>query len=261
MGTGVDGVDEVSLSRRLDCAVYGFPCIYDIYKPSILPLVHTTQSERASVGTSFVIGTDVLQTAAHCIDGAKRLSIRGITAAELASARFFKSANSAIDLGLIHFSALVFERLPALLADEPVLLQDVMAVGFPDVPGFLPELAAEKALISSRLTVSRGAVASTPFEIFARAELLLVTARVRGGFSGGPILNDKGDYVGVVSRDPIHQAGDPLDKAIHLYDNLGYGIAIPATLARAFTTDALRGANELSVQMDMSGTEFAEFDE
>ena len=105
-----------------------------------------------------------------------------------------------------------------------------MALGFPDVPGLLPALAAEKALISSRLTVTRGAVASTPFEIWANAELLLITARVRGGFSGGPILNESGDYVGVIFRDPTHQSWRPFDDAIHRYDDLGYGTAIPATL-------------------------------
>jgi serine protease Do len=62
----------------------------------------------------------------------------------------------------------------------------IIALGYPDVPGFQPALAAEKAMISSRLTDARGAAASTPFEIWARAELLLVTARVRGGFSAVP---------------------------------------------------------------------------
>ena len=202
-----------------------------------------------------------MQTASHCIDGAKRLSIRGVTIDDLAGAKFFKSANEAVDLGLISFSTPVFQNVPSIALDAPILLQDVMALGFPDVPGFLPALAAEKALISSRLTATRGAIASVPFEFWARTELLLITARVRGGFSGGPILNEKGDCVGVISRDPVSQSGDRLDEAIHLYDNLGYGTAIPATLVRAFAEDAHWATNQISVEMETKGIKFATFEE
>ena len=37
---------------------------------------------------------------------------------------YFKSTNAAIDLGLIRFSAPVFQNLPAITPDEPVLLPD-----------------------------------------------------------------------------------------------------------------------------------------
>lgn len=136
-----------------------------------------------------------------------------------------------------------------------------MALGYPDVPGFFPALAAEKAMISSRLTATKGSVASAPFEIFAKSELLLITARVRGGFSGGPILNEAGDYIGLISRDPATQFGDELDAAIHKYDTLGYGTAIPSTLIKEFLEDSRIWRGEVSIPIDMTHTSFMNFAE
>lgn len=136
-----------------------------------------------------------------------------------------------------------------------------MAIGYPDIAGFVPTLAAEKAAISSRLTATRGTVASNPFEIFAKTELLLITARVRGGFSGGPVLDNRGNYVGVVSRDSAHQHGDSLDSAIHQYDNLGYGTVVPTDAIVPFIDELGSVDGRLARSLDMSGTDFDSFAE
>ena len=48
MSTGInDGIDERMLSQRLNFAVYGFPCIYDVFRPSVLPIV----LQRRQIGT------------------------------------------------------------------------------------------------------------------------------------------------------------------------------------------------------------------
>lgn len=261
LGTGVENLDEMRLSRHLDCVAYGFPCIYDTYKPSILPIAHTDPNGRTSIGTSFVVGDNLLQTAAHCISDAKELCIRGVSAADLMAAEFFVSKDSLIDLGLIRFATSVFLDTPIINAGKSVLLQEVMAVGFPDVPGFHQALAAEKALVSSRLTAVRGSIASTPTEIWTHADLLLITARVRGGFSGGPILNEVGDYIGLVAREPIHKEVATNDDVSHRYDNLGYGVAIPSESIHQFLTDIAAGKSLFSEKTTKNGVSFTEFQE
>ena len=47
---------------------------------------------------------------------------------------------------------------------------------------------------------------------------MLVTARIRGGNSGGPIIDSNGAVVGVAFSEPMSK-GD--------YDEMGYGIAYP----------------------------------
>ncbi len=50
---------------------------------------------------------------------------------------------------------------------------------------------------------------------------MLITAKIRGGNSGGPIVNEEGSVVGVSCQIPNYE-GDIGD-----YDDLGYGIVIP----------------------------------
>ena len=50
---------------------------------------------------------------------------------------------------------------------------------------------------------------------------MLVTARIRGGNSGGPIIDSNGAVVGVAFSEPMSK-GD--------YDEMGYGIAYPIDL-------------------------------
>ncbi len=50
---------------------------------------------------------------------------------------------------------------------------------------------------------------------------MLITAKICGGNSGGPIVNEEGSVVGVSCQIPNYE-GDIGD-----YDDLGYGIVIP----------------------------------
>lgn len=249
------------VERVLNCAVYGFLCIYKEYCGSILPIIHKSKMGQPSIGTGFVVSSHYLLTAAHCIEGATELSIRNISTEHLQRATFHRTKNEALDVGLIRFSSPIFETFSIIVLDNPVLLQDVLALGYPNVAGFLPTLAAEKALISSRLTATKGAIASKSFEIFAKSELLLITARVRGGFSGGPILNDRGNCVGLISREPSHQKEDAYDDLINRYDDLGYGTAIPANVIKKFLMDLNEGVELDSTKLDMKYTNFKNFEE
>ena len=108
-------------------------------------------------------------------------------------------------------------------------------MGYPNVPGFTEFLAAEKAAISARITVTKGAIASEAADLWAKTPLFLITARVRGGFSGGPVINAMGTAVGIVSREPLSKAADKNDLYAE-YDNLGYGVVIPTEEIIKFLT-------------------------
>lgn len=100
----------------------------------------------------------------------------------------------------------------------------------------------------------RGSVASLPTELWSNTELFLITARVRGGFSGGPILDRTGQAVGVVSREPAAELTDIPDA--HRYDNAGYGTAIPASSIREMYGAIDRGDAR---PLDMTDVEFVTF--
>ena len=255
MGVLTPPYDRHLLNLQLNNAIYGWPCIYDTYLPAVIPVLHEAVDGISSIGTAFVAGPATLVTAAHCVVGARTIAIKGVAPTQLRLASVYVSANDAVDLAVVHLNNPVFAGTFAIGLGQGNVLDDVMVLGYPNVPGFHPALAAEKAMISSRFTAIRGAVASSAEEIFARASLFLITARVRGGFSGGPVLNSHGHCVGVVSREPASQSTGGPGSGHHLYDNLGYGTAIPTALleqilaevgSKNVTHARLLGAKEVS---------------
>ena len=50
---------------------------------------------------------------------------------------------------------------------------------------------------------------------------MLITAKIRGGNSGGPVISEDGSIIGVACQTPYY------DDNIGDYDDLGYGIAVP----------------------------------
>jgi serine protease Do len=150
------------------------------------------------------------------------------------------SRNEALDLAIVQFSRNLFAEKNWMWIGDGQVLDDVMVLGYPRIPGFISHLAAEKATVAARLEVSKGKIASSPFEIFAKSELLLISAKVRGGFSGGPVLNTRGVCVGLISRSPAIENGSQSD-------DLGYGTAIPGHLISSFVSD-FHAQNETSVE-------------
>ena len=132
------------------------------------------------------------------------------------------SDNEGVDLAFIHTGRV---EEPLIYADEGEVMQEVLVMGYPRIPAFTNFLTAEKALISSkatsRITPTAGAIAAYGYEYLAKIEAILITARIRGGNSGGPVINQNGCLVGVACQIPA------LDPQYGDYDDLGYGVAVP----------------------------------
>jgi S1-C subfamily serine protease len=188
-------------------------------------------------------------TAKHCLIGAKSLSIRGITKEQFLDARFFVHRNDALDLAAIYFPDPVLPNVKPITLGFGQVLDEVLVLGYPNVPGFTELLATEKAAISARLTMTKGTIVSEATEMFAKTSLFLITARVRGGFSGGPVLSSVGTAVGLVSRQPI--SGENQSSELYAqYDNLGYGVAIPSEHIIEFLTACKDGNCDIAMPLD-----------
>jgi S1-C subfamily serine protease len=69
------------------------------------------------------------------------------------------------------------------------------------------------------VTATLGAIAAVEESYLYKHELILLTSKVKGGNSGGPVINKRGYAVGIVTETPAAE-GDA-------YDKFGYGLAIP----------------------------------
>lgn len=212
----IDNSERHKQNFLLSSIVYGFEYIYRHYKDKVLPIVAEKDGNK-SMGTVFRCHNGLV-TARHCIEDHDSYMIKGYTAQQLQSAPIYVSSNPAIDIAYIHTG-----ESSDVYCDEPNVLDEVLVMGYPKVASFLEFLTAEKATISTmvkaRMTPSKGTIAATAKTIWTgEQDLMLITAKIKGGNSGGPIINNRGCVVGVAFADP---------SAEGLYDEIGYGVGMP----------------------------------
>ena len=256
---GLSDEEKSGIQSTLDYIVFGFPVIYEELRHSVIPIIHSSSAGN-QIGSSFLRTRHTLLTAAHCIDGAEILSIRGISADQFNQARVVIHKNRTLDLAAIKFTGPILPDVKEIEFGMGSVLDEVLVLGYPNVPGFTELLAAEKAAVSARISVVSGSIASSATEIFAKTSLFLITARVRGGFSGGPVINSAGLAVGLVSRQPVSAEGESAEFFTQ-YDNLGYGVAIPTEEIIAFLSACRDEDTEIVEFRDGAGITYQELSE
>lgn len=221
----------IQLEYMFNAAVYGFEYIYHIYKDKVVPIIaYDGNGEMIGMGTGFRYARGVA-TALHCLMDSDRggqtgymnkyahVSIGGFSSKELNAAEVRISKSGDVDVAYIDLGADPTDRV---VTDDAHILDEVLAMGYPRVPGYESFVTAEKATVSAigrPLITTRGSVAAIEKSYLTKSEMLLITARIRGGNSGGPVINDKAMVVGVATSIPDSQ-GD--------YDDQGYGAVVPA---------------------------------
>lgn len=214
-------LEKKKLELYFNSLVYGFEYIYNLYKSIVVPLVWEKKDGTYSAGTGFKMFGGIV-TAKHCITDPKNISIKGFSADELEKSKIYVSTNPYLDIAFIDVNK---KDTIDVFIDEGKVLQDVLVLGYPKIPAFTEFLTAEKATISSkatsRLTPTKGAIAGFGYNYLSRAELMLITAKIRGGNSGGPVISEEGCVVGVSCQIPYYESNN--DD----YDDLGYGIVVP----------------------------------
>jgi hypothetical protein len=227
---------------------YGFPCVMDAYEASTLQIV-VHGPEKLESGTAFATQANSLMTAAHCLKEARAIQIIGFKKSDVTGSRIFLARREATDCAMIFLPADLMKGRQMPLWQHAEALEEVILLGYPNIPTLLSVQLAEKANVS---TILRGGVAREVADIF-NVELLLVTAPVRGGFSGGPVINSSGLVVGMVSRQPFTQ----LDQAeIQRYDAAGFGLAIPTKTLLDFTSGINANDRSIFEERDQSSFEW-----
>ncbi len=213
--------DRERLTHFYNCMVYGFEYIYEMYKDLVVPFVWEKENGDYAAGTGFKFLNGIV-TAKHCIKEVTNIQIKGYKASELKGKPVYISDDEGIDIAFIETGSVAE---PIIYTSEGEIMQEVLVMGYPKIPAFTTFLTAEKATISSkassRITPTMGAIAAYGYEYLTKMDAMLITARIQGGNSGGPVINQNGCLVGVACQilDASLENGD--------YDDLGYGVAVP----------------------------------
>ena len=217
---------------RYDFPILGFKYMRHVFQDAVKPVIlNQGDGERPeSIGSGFIVNANssfdnnlYFVTARHCISPNNRVFVPAFIPANkpCRPEKIYVPEKKDIDLAVIRFS---FEN--PLIGREhnfwlgtPSILDKVLTMGYPPIPGFVNAIqVAEVSQISSFLKSTEGRITGTGQHYWGGNEdHFLISARVKGGNSGGPVINEKGEVVGIV----IELLGNGSE-----IDRLGYGVAL-----------------------------------
>lgn len=219
------------LERMLDNGYYdfkyrGFVYTRDYYANSVLAIDGIKPDGNPDIGTAFYIGDKRFVTAAHCVkDYSKFRLLKPDGSTIMLKEVWFANG---YDTNAYDFAIIIVDDemdMPAFEMDDPAVLDDVLVMGYPQISGFNAIQTAETATVGAYQKSSTGQVVGADRSYLLQLDFFLINARVKGGNSGGPVINKTGRVVGVVVKLPFDNQSD---SNAPRYDLMGYGICLPS---------------------------------
>jgi len=196
---------------------FGFSKVRDYFAKSVIKLI-IEEGDKQHVGTGFLMDDATLVTAAHCVAKGALIRIDGWDHLKAPLSRIsilgdylskpFVLEPGKEDVAILEFHSDPFPNTPKFQLWQESVLDDILVMGYPQLSGF-----------QSGLIASKGEVISKEMSTARNQPLIIFSASVKGGNSGGPLINRLGKVVGLVTN---------LAKADRDVRKLGYGLATPA---------------------------------
>ena len=203
-----------------DFIANGFLFVRNHFINSVKPLVVTKQDGDLDIGTCFVVSDRHIFTAKHCIENMKTIEIPDSNGASVKANKIGIPEDDMKDFAIVEMDGTPFSDDARLVFSDAQILDDVLTMGYPPISGFEAIQIAEIASINANLKASVGNILGESKSYLDRQSYTLINARVKGGNSGGPLINRYGLVVGMLTRIPA----DPQDN--EKLDLLGYGVAL-----------------------------------
>ena len=144
-------------------------------------------------------------TAKHCIKETNSIHIDGIKKEAFNNCYVLTKDN--LDLVVIKLNT-DYPLETFLSTSDCFVLDEIMVMGYP-----------RHACFKNFVTATMGSIAAIEKPYLRDYELMLLTSKVKGGNSGGPVFNKEGYVVGIVTEAPKAEGEG--------YDQFGYGCAMP----------------------------------
>ena len=217
--------------RELDYGVYdfkyrGFTHIYDSFKTSVIPIVGFNAKGDEDNGTAYYIGNNCFVTAAHCVKGLEKFNlIKQDGSSYVLKEVWYPLGQNTDDYDLAIVVVDEKPTCPSFWLGDPFVLGEVLTLGYPPIPGINPLLTAENASVAAYRKAVVGQVVADANTYFNHLDYFLISARVKGGNSGGPVINNEGKVIGTVIQLPFDSEGGFDGKR---FDIMGFGICLPS---------------------------------
>lgn len=227
--------EELAAYGVYDFFIDGFIAIRERFTDVVRP-IGVKKGDEPSIGTCFNIGNGFIVTARHCVENMDRVSIADKFGGFEKAKNIYVDIDRNFDLAVIELETKDVES-PYFRFKQETILEEVLTMGYPPIPGFLDIQLAEVTRINSYVKSSLGNIIGAGRSYTEKQNFILINAKVKGGNSGGPVINNRGEVVGVL----VSISGD--SENYKAFDSLGYGLAIP-------TSEILRFINNINEKAD-----------
>ena len=239
--------DPTMFERKMDYGCYdfkynGFALLRNHFKDSILPIVGINSKGDEDIGSAYYIGNNMFVTAAHCVSSLDKfkLLLHDTNSLNLKEVWLPKGWSiDEYDLAII----LVEDTLdlkPFMCAD-PLVLDDVLVIGYPPISGISPVQISEVSSVGYYSNCNQkaavGQVVAETDSYMSKLEFFLINARVKGGNSGGPVINKEGCVIGTVVQLPFDINGGSYSGR---FDIMGFGICLPSKYTDSILNNPIR---------------------
>jgi serine protease Do len=221
----------------LECLVHGFTFIRHHFQSAVVPLLQRIRSAPdGEIGSAFLIESGKILTARHCIVGhapseASSVELIGIDPRTIERILIPKDSRRDMAVAICR-KPLECER-NRLRLGTGFVLDEVMALGYPPIPGYSNVLSALRARVagdlSEYLSSTTGDIAASEKPYLTPMRTYLMSARVKGRSSGGPVINKRGEVIGMISASPSSDSQE--------IDRLGFGTAIASSEIEEFLSE------------------------
>lgn len=151
-------------------------------------LIRVNTQEGVSSGSGFSIAPHLIATSRHVVEGAIAQNIKII-----GKGRFFAvtdiKVDSVNDLAILHVAE---SLIPFRIGESNFVApgESVLAIGFP---------SPSSDIHSENIFISKGIVNSIRKMDFSPDRVIFIDAKIGRGMSGGPLINDLGEAVGIIT--------------------------------------------------------------
>ena len=220
-----------SLRNQLEYGYYDFKYrgqVYtrDYFADSVLPIDAIRNDGDFDIGTAFYIGEKRFVTAAHCVKDCEKFRLLRQNGEPILLKEIWFA--DGFDTNVYDLAVIVVDddiEFNAFELAEPSILDEVLVMGYPPVSGFNAIQTSETATVGAYQKSSTGQVIGSDTPYLIPLDFFLINARVKGGSSGGPVINNTGYVIGAVVKLPFDVQSDSNNPR---YDLMGYGMCLPS---------------------------------